>query len=648
MHITIVAEGSHMDRRACTTILFFAAVLSVHADTPSQKIPPVIIRAASTTHYSLSGVPDIRITREQMRAAGVSSLNQALQTLGGVQLQDLAGNGSQVLVNMRGFGANAVSNTLLLVNGIPLSNPDLAPPDLNAIPLREIEYIEIIAGSESVLYGDQAVAGTVNIVTKPRENERAALSCAGGSYNLHNCYLIFNQPHKPVNLNLSLNNYHSDNYRDRNDDDQNHLTGSAGYTYPYGELNLNYSLGNEDMQYPGALSGAQVRQDRRQSSNETDFFNNWNGAIHLNHRQEISGDWHITTDLAHRIMQGHGVLFAPFTQSRSAYYFRPKLSGTFHDALLNAGIDAQDDRYQLNSSLGLTGDTQQKYGVFALAKISLCQRWTLSIGARAAQQNSRLRSFILDNYVNRAEASTIGAAYQITPDSSFYLRRAESFRFPKADENASALTAPHGLRTQRGASYETGVEITRENYSAKIGLYQLNLRDEIAFDPTQTPLTPFGSNRNLDPTVRRGLSISGKDRILGKLTLDGQYNYVDAVFASGMNRGNRIPLVSDNLLRAGMDYKIDGHWNAYLEAVFTGDQYADNDDANIAGKLGGYTVCNFNIRYAYQSFSAAFRVNNVFNRYYYLYTVYQPVLNSEFFYPAPDRNIMLEMNYVFA
>src|SRR5205085_9685425 len=112
----------------------------------------------------------------------------------------------------------------------------------------------------------------------------------------------------------------------------------------------------------------------------------------------------------------------------------------------------------------------------------------------------------------------------------FYLRRAGNFRFPKADENSFIAPGVTSLRTQRGVSYETGMRFLNDDFEWKLGLYQLNLRDEIAFDPTQTPQTPFGSNENLDPTIRRGITLSGKDNITSKISIGGQYNYVDARF----------------------------------------------------------------------------------------------------------------------
>src|SRR3990167_1996128 len=63
-----------------------------------------------------------------------------------MQIYDASGTGSQAAIGIRGFGANAGTNSLILLNGIPLTNPDLAPPDLNTLPLEAIRAIEITAG----------------------------------------------------------------------------------------------------------------------------------------------------------------------------------------------------------------------------------------------------------------------------------------------------------------------------------------------------------------------------------------------------------------------------------------------------------------------------------------------------------------------
>jgi iron complex outermembrane receptor protein len=312
--------------------------------------------------------------------------------------------------------------------------------------------------------------------------------------------------------------------------------------------------------------------------------------------------------------------------------------------LITSGVDFADDNYRLSSLFGTTSDSQQKYGLFGLLNIPITSRLTFSAGARGAQQKSHLKSTLDTDFTNSALATTIGATFQLNPWSKIYLRRAESFRFPKADEDSSTSNNV-GLKTQKGVSYETGMKWSWKQFVTKASVYQLNLVREITFDPDQTPQNPFGTNRNLDPTVRQGFLLAEKIQASEKFGIAAQYNYVNAHFASGSHSGNRIPLVAENFFHAGVDYKITDYWNIYTEASYIGNQYSANDDANTQGKIGGYTIYNVNLRCQYQHLTASFRVNNIFNKYYYYYTTFQPSMHNVFFYPAAGRNILLTIKY---
>lgn len=634
-----------MNLRAHILFFFFFASSTSAAILNSESSSSFSVKAVYRPTHTLTSGPKTLITHQQMYDAGIMSLAQALQNIGGLQLQDLSSNGGQASISMRGFGTNASSNTLLLVNGIPITNPDLAPPDLNTIPLHEIEYIEIVAGSESVLYGDQAVGGIINVVTRQYASEKTELSCSGGSYNQFNCYASLHNQLNHIKYNATISNRYTDNYRDNNRYNQTALVGNFIIPFDSGKWNIDYKIAQENMRYPGALTAEQVRHNRRQAKNSTDYFKDWSYLLLAQYQQQLNTNWRINTDFSRRDMKGNGRLTSPFQQTRMTHYARSQAIGRLDNVLLTSGIDLQDDRYHLGSLFGITNEKQQKYSGFSTAKILVTDKLFLSAGARGAQQNSYLHSFGVNNNINRAFASTLGGTYQATREISYYLRRAESFRFPKADENAFTPPGVTSLRTQRGVAYETGILLQNENLAGKVEIYSLNLRDEITFDPTQTPETPFGSNRNLAPTIRTGFSISGKTSFWNKASIDGQYNYVNARFQNGIYARNRIPLVSENIFRSGIDYHFAANWNFYSEAIFTGSQFPANDDANNAGKIGGYTVYNFNLRYHCKHLHMAFHINNIFDKKYYFYTVLQN--NGEFFYPAPERNVTFSINYAF-
>ena len=115
------------------------------------------------------GTSNSIITAEDIARSPAQNLPDILSREVGVQVQHLLSstNGSRDGVDLRGFGAFAQSNVLVLVNGRRFQDFDLQGFDFSSIPLNSIERIEITRGNSStVLYGDGAIGGSINIVLK--------------------------------------------------------------------------------------------------------------------------------------------------------------------------------------------------------------------------------------------------------------------------------------------------------------------------------------------------------------------------------------------------------------------------------------------------------------------------------------------------
>src|SRR5437016_9460656 len=97
-------------------------------------------------------------------------------------MKDLFGNNaSNTSIDLRGFGATGPQNTLILLDGRRLNDIDLSGVQWSAIPLSSIERIEILRGTGAVLYGDNASAGVVNIVTRSPLRQGSAVEAFGRS-----------------------------------------------------------------------------------------------------------------------------------------------------------------------------------------------------------------------------------------------------------------------------------------------------------------------------------------------------------------------------------------------------------------------------------------------------------------------------------
>ncbi|MBM95159.1 MAG: hypothetical protein CMI09_04840 [Oceanospirillaceae bacterium] len=146
----------------------------------NEEIPNVI------SYGQRESLPDngLQTLLAEQFAIGGNSISDVLQQMNGLQLQPLGGLGDPVLVSMRGASSQ---QTRLLIDGIEVTQSQFGSYDLNALPLHRIARIEILnAGADmsNGLTADQAIGGTINLVTdhqpdSPDTHVRAALGAWG-------------------------------------------------------------------------------------------------------------------------------------------------------------------------------------------------------------------------------------------------------------------------------------------------------------------------------------------------------------------------------------------------------------------------------------------------------------------------------------
>lgn len=629
------------------TIIFFSSPVFA-GDTENRY--SIVVSATRSEQSSVTTPASVQIIDElEIKQSQSQNIGELLRNRGGLEVHDLFGDGNNITIGIRGFSESANQNTLIMIDGRRLNNADIGGPSLNSISMKNIERIEIIKGSAGVLFGDQAVGGVINIITRKPEKDRAVIGAGIGSYErMKSFFNIDKKLGEQSTVRISGEALDTENYRDHNQYDIGMLSGLLNYEYEQGNAFIELSLVKSSQETPGALSTAQAAADRKQSGNQTDFTNRRTLMQRAGIDHEINNNWDVLIDLTNKEENNPYVVWGSTGyQARQLKSFNPRFSGTYpmngEELLVTLGADYEETDFMIESPFTNRSNEQETESLYWQAVIPFNKQLSMTAGMRHARQDNVIIDAL--TYVNGqtfSDTQTVGElGFSYKPDSGsrIFIRAEQNYRFPKIDEQA--YTSPGNiLDTQTGVSWEMGYEKTFDSGWLSINAYQLELEDEIAFDPTATqPAGAFfnGANVNFDPTTHRGIMLEGDYSLLNNLQFSASYTYTDATFDSGSNAGKSVSFVPEHSSRVAMNWMPVENANLLLEALYTGERYVSGDNANALPEVDSLTVMNLALGQQIQNYHLGLRINNLSNRKYNDFATPFGVN------PAPERNYWLEV-----
>lgn len=676
------------------SILFFIfiSVPNVFAEEVPYKLDNIVVTATRTETVLQETPANITvITSDEMEQKGSTTLIDIFKEEPSITTKSFSGNVKQSSIDMRGYGEAAPQNVLFLIDGRRVNNVDISGADLAQIPVAMIERIEIYRGSASVMFGDNASAGAVNIILKKGEGKPNVMAkMFTGSYDTLSPSLSLSGGFKKFSYFLLSSSHDSNGYRENQNLQMKDVFGNFSID-PFRNLTVNIKAGHHKDRYgmPGAvlwqdlISGAAKRTDASTPSDNAsteDNFVDMEAAVKLAEdvKLSIGGSYRKRHNASY--FYSSGVFFGfPWSSegygmgSLETYGFTPRIvidkplyrfKNTF-----TMGFDYYKSPTTLDSSGGFTffgvttpsqtlaDITKTDYGIYANEKIYPCDNLILDIGYRVhkAVYDSNYTDYVTPALStayrthDRKEAFRASINYLFSKTGNAFITYAKGFRFPSTDELVNTQTGviTTDLRPQTGWEINIGARWNPfKRFGGSLTLFQSKNHDEIFYNPFTF------TNSNYEKTRRRGVETQMNFFVTKKVRVGIGYSYTEAKFDGSqlINNtdvdGNDIPLVPRNKVTSNISYSFN-NFVANLIAVYIGDRYAISDQLNSHRKLPGYTTCDFNLSYKYKDLEALFGIKNLTNVEYSELGVASTTSSRINLYPSPDRNYFLRLTYTF-
>jgi iron complex outermembrane receptor protein len=566
------------------------------------------------------------IDRETIDRSSARNVPELLRREAGIFVTNRSTNREGYTAEARGFnnGGGNGGRTLVLIDGRRANEPNGGLPDWAFIPLDSVDRIEVVRGPVNALYGDNAIAGVVQVRTRrPEPGFQGTFRGSSGTYDTEEGSLWLGGGTGPVTASAFLQGLNTRGYRDRADLRTRRADGQLLFDLAgRGELRLAGGYDSQNRDRPGALTEEEMAEDRRQAApgNLDDFDDpreSWGQLqLDLDLTDQLSfrvNGWHRRRTFASQISSpisfytldqktGADAVEAEFELDLPLWGHRNRtiLGGSF----LREDIDAESFSEFMGFPSQISNSSDRKvYGVFLQNELNLTEDLLLVLGVRreGARYDGRQRSSAMgvamsEDFDNEADewAPKAALTWRIVEPVSVYASYARGFRFPNFDEAFGFFGFSPNLDPEISQSYEVGAKVRMERLTFNVAAYYTNVYDEIFYNPLARNPGAFypGVNVNIGRVRHRGVEVFASLRPFRWLEFYGSYTYDDVEITRDTRthlEGYQMPFTPRHRGNAGLRVYLPYGFDLGADALWVGSRPLANDPLEQYGKLPGWS-----------------------------------------------------------
>jgi vitamin B12 transporter len=605
-------------------ILFLSIAIYAQNKSDSLKtyeLSDVVVTATktSTPAYELASSFSI-IDSAQIKNSHKTSIYQLLQTQTGVSISQQGAPGAFTQVYLRGADP---SQTQVLIDGasMNMANDPSNTYDFADLPTDNIEKIEIIRGPQSTLYGSNALAGVINIITKKGNGKpKFFLSTEGGSYNTYKGALGFSGSLEKLNYSLSLSKFKTDGFSSADEkfgntekDGTENYNASARIGYDVNKnFNLNffgrYTKANTDFDQTGGKFG----------DDPTYKYNLEEGVYRLEGNLKLfEGKWDQKIGVSFsRNLRKYKFDITPNNPAEShSNYDGKRIKFDWQNNftlnknnILTFGIESENElansSYYYSSHVTTSSPLPNTFesvfpeksarttGVYLEDQLNIDKSFFASIGARYDHHEkfgSVLTFRIAPAYVFWSTRTKIKATYGtgFKAPSLFYL-------YDPAYGNPN-------LSPEKSKGWDAGIEQYLFGYRVTAGLtyFQNTFTDRFGFDNNFKTI-------NVNKSKTKGFEFYINTKLSNALILNANYTITESEDLSPGSADENLPLLRRPKHKAviSIDYNFTESFNVAVDAIFVGKR-EDKDFSTYPATritIDSYTLLNASATYKVTGF----------------------------------------------
>jgi len=578
-----------------------------------EELPQVVITASRITEPLAEVTSDaIIITKEEIEKMNAHFVTEVLRTIPGIYVKQLGSPGKQASVFLK--TSTKSGDLLVMIDGIKVNSPTTGDFDFSSLSVDEIERIEIINGPQSTLYGSEAMAGVINIITKKGKGKpRMNLSLEGGSYGTYKPAFNLSGGTEKIDYRVTTFYYKNDGFSAYKDGDEKDgyknafISGKFGFR-PCGKLELEflgrYYYARNEIDF-GTEDGLSIYKDDPDCiqrnyhlliSGKLKLYltSNWKQILTVSKVRNL-----IKTSDPDDVFKWYSSKIVP------AIYILDWQHNLFlsKNFIFIIGTEYRKEKGKYEGSTTYDEDIENK-AIYMNSKIKLLNNNLIL--------NGGIR---YDNHQTFGKKTTyrIGFLYNIMPYAlKIKANYGTAFKAPTLNDlfwpNTGWAMGNPDLKSEKSWAWNARIEKNFLNEKIKFSLsfFYQKYKNLIQWTPI-SPESWIWKPQNIGKANIKGSELSFTFTLSKNFIIRSGYTYIDTE-----NEKNNKYLIYKPMHKFSVsgEYKIND-FSLFAEYIYTGERY---NDVNNQEKLKSYSLINLSAEYKLNKYLKLFgRIDNLFN-----------------------------------